>query len=118
MKKIKTVLLSLWAMLLPFAAQAQVTLTNPLGENDVRVIIGTVIKGALSVSGTLALLMFVYGGILWLTDMGKGDGVKKGKDILVWSTLGIILIAGAYVITTAIFNAVLTGSVDGAVSGV
>ena len=96
---------------MPYIAQAQVTLTNPLGENDVRVIIGTVISGALSVAGTLALLMFVYGGILWLTDMGKGDQVKKGKDILVWATLGIILIAGAYVLTDAIFSAVLTGSV-------
>ncbi len=113
MKKIKAIIASISVMALPYVVHAQVSLTNPLGENDVRVIIGTVIKGALSVAGTLALLMFVYGGILWLTDMGKGDQVKKGKDILVWATLGIILIAGAYVLTTAIFNAILMGSVEG-----
>lgn len=101
------------ALTVPYIAKAQVTLTNPLGSEDVRVIVGTVIKGALSVSGTLALLMFVYGGILWLTDMGRGDHVKKGKDILVWSTLGIILIASAYVLTDAIFNALIYGSVSG-----
>ena len=113
MKKIKAIIASAAVMALPYVAQAQVTLTNPLGQNDVRVIVGTVIKGALSVAGTLALLMFVYGGILWLTYMGKGDQVKKGKDVLVWATLGIILIASAYILTTAIFNAILTGSVEG-----
>lgn len=111
MKNIKAIIVGIVAMAVPYIAQAQVTLINPLGENDVRVIIGTVIEGALSVSGTLALLMFVYGGILWLTDMGKGDQIKKGKDILIWATLGIILIAGAYVLTDAIFNAILLGTV-------
>jgi hypothetical protein len=113
MKSIKIALISATSVLLPYLALAQVTITNPLGESDVRVIVGRVIQGALSVAGTLALLMLVYGGILWLTDMGKGDQVKKGKDILIWATLGIILIAGAYVITTALFNAVLLGDVAG-----
>lgn len=113
MKKFGAIMSSIGLALVPFLVQAQVTLVNPLQTNDVRVIVGTVIKGALSVAGTLALLMVVYGGILWLTDMGKGEQVKKGKDILIWATLGILLIAGAYVLTSAIFNAVLTGDVSG-----
>ncbi len=113
MKTIKSIFACALAFVLPYVAFAQVTIVNPLGESDVRVIVGQVIQGALSVAGTLALLMVVYGGILWLTDMGKGEQVKKGKDILIWATLGILLIAGAYVLTTAIFNAVLTGSVTG-----
>lgn len=113
MKRLWTYLIVLSAGILPGSALAQVTITNPLGETDPRVIVARVIQGALSVSGTIALLMFVYGGILWMTDMGKGEQVKKGKDIMVWAVLGIIVIASAYVITTAIFNALATGSVEG-----
>ncbi|MBU4314972.1 hypothetical protein KJ673_01045 [Patescibacteria group bacterium] len=111
MKIYKSIIVSAIVTAIPLWVSAQVVIDNPLGQSDVRVIIGRVIQGALSVSGTLALLMVVYGGILWLTDMGTGKQIQKGKDILIWATLGIILIAGAYVITTAIFNAVLTGSV-------
>jgi len=113
MKRLWIYLIVASAWIVPSAALAQVTITNPLGEADPRVIVARVIQGALSVSGTIALLMFVYGGILWMTDMGRGDGVKKGKDIMVWAVLGIIVIASAYVITTAIFNALATGSVEG-----
>ncbi|HBC40137.1 TPA: hypothetical protein DCZ85_02825 [Candidatus Uhrbacteria bacterium] len=115
MKKTKTVFATIITLIIPFIALAQdaVEIINPLGISDVRLIIARVIQGALSVSGTLALLMLVYGGILWLTDMGTGKQIQKGKDILIWSTLGIILIASAYVVTTAIFNAIGTGSVTG-----
>ena len=45
MKKMKAIFASIGTVALPYVAHAQVTLTNPLGENDVRVIIGTIIKG-------------------------------------------------------------------------
>lgn len=114
-KKINSVFASIIVFSIPFIAKAQdaIEIINPLGTSDVRLIIGRVIQGALSVSGTLALLMFVYGGILWLTDMGTGKHVQKGKDIFLWSTLGIIVIASAYVVVTAIFNAIGTGDVTG-----
>jgi len=104
--------LALYALPAFALAQSTVTLTNPLGESDPRVIIARVIQGALSISGSLALLMFVYGGILWLTSMGKSEQVDQGRKILIWATLGIIVIAGAYVAVTAIFNAITTGSVS------
>lgn len=114
-KKINTVFASVITLVIPFMALADaVEIINPLGESDVRLIIARVIQGALSVSGTLALMMLIYGGILWLTDMGTGKQIQKGKDIFIWSTLGIIVIASAYVVTTAIFNAIGTGSVTGA----
>jgi hypothetical protein len=73
-------------------------------------IIAQVMKGALSFAGSVALLMFLYGGILWLTSMGDSKRIQRGKDIFIWSTAGIIMIASSYILVTAIFNAVLTGS--------
>lgn len=90
-----------------------VNLTNPLGTTDVRDIIATIIKGALGISGSVALLMFIYGGLLWMTAGGNSDTISRGKRVLIWAILGIIVIGSAFVVTNALFNAVLTGSVDG-----
>lgn len=100
--------------LLPHSALADstVALYNPLGESDVRVIIGRVIKGILSLIGSLAFVMFIYGGVLWLTSAGAADRVKKGRDILTWTTLGLGVIFASYAAVNAILNALVRGEVS------
>jgi len=114
MKKLYYSLLAI-ALFLPVASVRAVELVNPLGagNDDVRVIIGNVIRAALSLSGSIALLMFVYGGFLWLTSGGNQTQIDKGKKVLVWSTLGVVLIASAFVIVTALFQGLTTGDVSG-----
>ncbi|MDA0208239.1 MAG: hypothetical protein O3B64_02415 [bacterium] len=87
------------------------TIANPIGISDPRLIVARLIQAALSVSGTVALLMFIYSGLLFLTAGGRPGPVEKAKKILVWSIIGIVVIASAYVATTAVFNAVTTGNV-------
>ncbi|MFA6130817.1 MAG: hypothetical protein WC730_00950 [Patescibacteria group bacterium] len=112
MKKVLPFILSTGLIAFPCIAQA-VALTNPLGITDPRLIAARIIQGALSVLGTVALVMFMYGGLLWIISMGKPEQIKQGQSILIWTTLGLILIAGAYVAVDAIFNAVLSGNVAG-----
>jgi hypothetical protein len=81
---------------------------NPLGSeegsDDPNVLIGKVINAALGVVGSLALLMFIYGGFTWMLAAGNNEKVEKGKNILIWATLGLVVIFSAY----AIVNFVLT----------
>jgi len=83
-----------------------VSLNNPLGNTaeakDVRLIIGRVINGVLGVVGSLALIMFVYGGLLWMTSGGNDEKVKQGKDVLVWATLGLFIIFASYALVNFI----------------
>ncbi len=109
LRKLSFSLIALGLAVSPRIARA-VELVNPLGEEDVRVIIGKVISAALSVVGTLALLMFVYGGVLWLTSRGDTKMVQKGKDTLMWATLGIVIIFASYVIVNALIVGITTGS--------
>lgn len=88
-----------------------VTLVNPLGVTDPRLIIGNIIGAILSVIGSITLLMFVYGGIIWITSMGDDKKVMKGKQILIWTVAGLAIIAGAYVLTYAVIQGLTTGSV-------
>ena len=114
LKKFTTVGACALLLALPSLAEAAtVTLYNPLGESDIRVIIGRVISGILSIVGSVALLMFIYGGTLWLTSAGMPDRVKKGKDILTWATLGLGVIFASYAAVNAVLNALTRGNVTG-----
>ena len=82
------------------------SLTNPLGTgyDSVNKIIGKAINSVMGIVGSLALLMFVYGGLTWMTSSGSQEKVKKGKDILLWSAIGLIVIFSAYGITKFIIT--------------
>ena len=86
-------------------------LTNPLGTTSIPNIIGRIIRGLLGIVGSVALLMFVYGGFTLLTSGGSSDKVKKGKDILVWATIGIVFIFISFLSVNFIINS-LTGLSD------
>ena len=83
---------------------SNITLTNPLGADSVNELVGRVINSLMGIVGSLALLMFVYGGLIWMTSSGSQDKVKKGKDILLWSAVGLIVIFGAYALTKFIIS--------------
>ncbi|MFA4831587.1 MAG: pilin [Candidatus Gracilibacteria bacterium] len=87
-----------------------VSLPNPLdptGKNSVtpQTLIGKVIAAALGVVGSLALLMFIYGGFTWMTSAGSPDKVTKGKGIMVWAAIGLAVIFSSY----ALVKFVITG---------
>jgi len=95
------------------------SLTNPLsgvckaettGQQCVQLIIGNVIKAALGVVGSIALLMMTWGGYRWLTAMGNSERVEKGKDTLIWAALGLVVIFAAYAITSYIIGKLVTGT--------
>jgi hypothetical protein len=82
-----------------------VQLTNPLkGQNDISAIIGGIIKWVLRFMGVLALVMFIYGGMLWMTSGGKSEQITKGKDTLVWAIAGLALVFFSYAILTFVFK--------------
>lgn len=96
-------------------SQSTTSLTNPLCPpgspscaegTSVPTLIGKVIKAALGIVGSLALLMFIYGGFMWMLSGGNEKMIEKGKTTLMWAALGLVLIFTSYalvnfVITTA-----------------
>jgi hypothetical protein len=87
----------LFALLMDNTSASTIQLTNPLGDVDSpQALIGKIINSVLGVVGSLALLMFVYGGLTWMTSSGNQEKVKKGRDILVWSAIGLAIIFASY----------------------
>jgi hypothetical protein len=86
---------------------------NPSGDakNDPtpQTLIGKIINAALGIVGSLALLMFIYGGFTWMTAAGNEQSVTKGKDILIWATVGLIVIFSAYALVKFVFTGIGAG---------
>jgi hypothetical protein len=80
---------------------------------DIPTLIGQIIKGALGIVGSVALLTFVYGGFLMLISQGDAAKIKKGKDALVWATLGLVVIFGSYILLSYIISALVSGGTGG-----
>ena len=55
------------------------------------------------------MLLIIYGGILWMTAMGKENQVEKAKNIIIQAVIGLVIVLAAYAITSFIGNQ-LTGS--------
>lgn len=91
-------------------AQAANTLhiDNPLSTNSPQALIGLIIKAALGLTGTIALIYFIIGGFMWMTAGGNMEKIKKGKDTLIWATLGLIIIFSAYSILRYVFDLIPT----------
>lgn len=71
-------------------------LANPLGTTSIPVILGRIIKTFLGILGGIALMVFVYGGLMWMTARGDSGQVKKGQDALKAAAIGLFIVMFAY----------------------
>ncbi len=71
--------------------------------------LGVIIGSILSFIGVIFMLLIIYGGILWMTAMGKENQVEKAKNIIIQAVIGLVIVLAAYAITSFIGNQ-LTGS--------
>lgn len=64
----------------------------PPDLNCVLLTFANIARLILGITGSLALLMFVYGGFLMITSAGESDKVTKGKTVLKNAVIGIFII--------------------------
>lgn len=88
-----------------------VSLTDPLGgtktnPTTIPTLLGNIISSVLGIIGSLALVMFIYGGATWMLSGGNQERVTKGKQILIWATLGIIIIFTAYALVKFVLETI------------
>ena len=87
-------------------SQSSKTLPNPLGTDNPNVLIGNIINFVLGFVGTIALVLFIYGGFTWMLSAGAPAKVKKGKDIIVWSIIGLFVVFTAYILVRFVIQGV------------
>lgn len=85
-----------------------------LTDNDVRITVANIIKVALSLLGTITLVLIVYAGFLWMTAAGNDDQIGKAKGIIGAAVVGLIIILSAYAITNFLVSNIATETGFGA----
>lgn len=98
-------LLTLLSTKITFAQESTSPLSNPLKAQSIPQLIGIIINAVLGIVGSIALLMFIYGGFMWLTSGGNDTKIKEGRKTLIWSILGLALIFASYAILKFVFAA-------------
>lgn len=63
-----------------------------------------IVNFLLQLLGAIAIALTVYAGYVWLMARGNADEVKRAKDILAGSAIGLLLILASYSITSYIFR--------------
>ncbi len=82
-----------------------VTLDNPLGKTTTpEVLMGNIIQAILGIVGSIALVMVIYGGFIWMTAAGNQEKVTKGRDVLVWAAVGLFIIFSSYALVKFVFT--------------
>jgi hypothetical protein len=93
------------------SAGVTVSLPDPLGGVSLPQGLGGAIRVFTGIAGAIALVMFVYGGIMWIISQGEEKKVEDAKKILTNAAIGLVLIFGAYFFTSSIVAAILTQAV-------
>ncbi|MBI4281079.1 hypothetical protein HY628_02700 [Candidatus Uhrbacteria bacterium] len=99
--------LILVSFLTPLVTQAGtvVQLQSPINAPTVQALAGDIIRAVLGLVGSLALIMFIYGGFLWLTSGGNPDKIKQGRDTLIWAAIGLVFIFSSYIVARFVLEA-------------
>jgi len=86
--------------------EALPSLYDPLADKTPQGVIGGLIQTALGVVGSLALVIFVYGGIMWMLSAGNEEKALKGSKAMLWAGIGLIVIFASYILLTFVFKVV------------
>jgi hypothetical protein len=86
---------------------------NDCGLTQMLEVVVNVSSLIVAMTGSVALLMFTVGGLMFIASAGNQERVQKGKAILQAAVIGIVLVLGAWMIINVIILALTKGDVGG-----
>lgn len=76
-------------------------------SDDISGYAGKALYSILGIIGSVALLIFLYGGIMWMTAAGKPAQIDTAKDTMIWAALGLFAIFASYAIIQYVIKAMV-----------
>ena len=67
-------------------------------------LINRAVKILMAFIGSIALVLYIYAGFLWMTASGNTEQVGKAKTTMVWTTLGVVMMLASYMLASFIFK--------------
>ncbi|MEA3249704.1 MAG: pilin [Patescibacteria group bacterium] len=82
-----------------------------LTTTDIRTIVARIINAFFGLLGLIIVILFLYGGFLWMTSQGDAGKIQQAKQVMINATIGLIIILSAYAIAFFIIRAVTGESI-------
>ncbi|MBU2524777.1 pilin [Patescibacteria group bacterium] len=79
-------------------------------QGNIRNLIQTMLSFLLGFLGLVAVIMIIYGGILYVTAGGNEENATKGKKILMYAVVGIVIIFISYALVNTLLGGLGTGT--------
>lgn len=97
-------------------SNAQKTVTDPLptgiNTNGFSAYVGFAIKAIIGMTGVIFICMIVWSGINWMVSAGDAAKITKSKSILIYSSLGLVIVLSAYIIVLFLLSMLGIGGAD------
>ena len=77
------------------ATVVNINVTNPLRYDTVEGVLTSVMNGLKGIVITLALLMIVIGGIMYIFSLGNPDNMKRAKNVILAALVGLAIVIAA-----------------------
>ncbi|OGY41452.1 MAG: hypothetical protein A2Y82_00885 [Candidatus Buchananbacteria bacterium RBG_13_36_9] len=81
-----------------------------LTQSDYATIVANILTRIfLPLVGALFVILFIYGGFLWMTSAGSDEKINKAKKIFTYAVVGVLVVSSAYSITLFITSGMPSG---------
>jgi len=74
---------------------------------EVGKLIGNLAKFITGIIGALALLFFIYGGLMWILSGGEKKRIETGRNSIVYSVIGLVITIGAFALVNLVLIAIV-----------
>ncbi|MBI1961451.1 MAG: Ig-like domain-containing protein, partial [Parcubacteria group bacterium] len=85
-------------------------------DRDLKSVITTIVNIALGFLGTVAVIIIIYAGYLWMTASGNEEQITRAKSILRNAVIGLVIIMASWAIAAFVINR-LGGAIGGGSGG-
>lgn len=72
-----------------------ISITNPLAYDTVEGVLTSIMNGIKGIVVTLAILMIVIGGIMYILSFGNPDNMKRAKTVIIAALVGFAIVIAA-----------------------
>ena len=90
-------------MLEIFAKSASEVIGDKIPQAEVN--FKTILPWVYSIMGIVGVIGIIFGSVVWVTSQGDPEKIKKGRNAVLFSTIGLVIVILATVITNFIADA-------------
>lgn len=84
------------------SSESKISYLTKLPKGNWKGIMGNIIKLILNITGSLTVISFTVGGVMMITAQGSEEKTSKGRSIITWSIIALLIIAISYAVVLGI----------------